>query len=377
MRPIALLCLCLVLAGCREIVTTTPSPPSAGMTLTATPSLSGMTPTTPAQANRSRTTTPTPAEDFDPAGEPSPVAGQQRWHYSYPIGAPGRPLGDGFFIRHGYAVENTWFAPGNWHTGEDWYSLEADTAGSLVYAAGDGEVVFVGADYPGRVVIVKHGHESFSMYGHLDPNLEVHEGQQLARGDMIGRVFNRRDSVPSHLHFEIRTFLTKDIVNGDSPRYSYNCSVRCPPGPGYWPIGAPNHPGAIGWHNPTHFINRHLAESEAGSEVVVATQPASSTVTLWNRPPGENERQRALGQLALAPGQRYQLLDISTGPPDSAATSALGYQLWYHIALPDGREAWAEAIVPSPEETGSDGRPASLRFNFFPAIPTPNPAEGL
>ena len=37
--------------------------------------------------------------------------------YSYPIGVPGRPLGDGFFIRHGYTVENTWYNPGYWHTG--------------------------------------------------------------------------------------------------------------------------------------------------------------------------------------------------------------------------------------------------------------------
>ena len=32
--------------------------------------------------------------------------------YSYPKGLPGRPLGDGLLIRHGYATENTWFNPG-------------------------------------------------------------------------------------------------------------------------------------------------------------------------------------------------------------------------------------------------------------------------
>ncbi len=39
--------------------------------------------------------------------------------FSYPIGLPGRPLGDGFIVRHGYATENTWYNPGWWHTGED------------------------------------------------------------------------------------------------------------------------------------------------------------------------------------------------------------------------------------------------------------------
>src|SRR5215207_5678363 len=43
-----------------------------------------------------------------------------------PIGMPGKPPGDGFFIRHGYTSENTWYNPGYWHTGEDWYALEGD-----------------------------------------------------------------------------------------------------------------------------------------------------------------------------------------------------------------------------------------------------------
>ena len=32
--------------------------------------------------------------------------------YSYPMGLPGRPLGDGLLVRHGYATENTWYNPG-------------------------------------------------------------------------------------------------------------------------------------------------------------------------------------------------------------------------------------------------------------------------
>ncbi|MFL5758534.1 MAG: hypothetical protein ACJ789_02280 [Thermomicrobiales bacterium] len=38
--------------------------------------------------------------------------------FSLPIGLPNRTLGDGFFIRHGYACEHTWFNPGCRHTGE-------------------------------------------------------------------------------------------------------------------------------------------------------------------------------------------------------------------------------------------------------------------
>jgi hypothetical protein len=32
--------------------------------------------------------------------------------FTLPIGLPDRPLGDGLFIRHGYATENTWYNPG-------------------------------------------------------------------------------------------------------------------------------------------------------------------------------------------------------------------------------------------------------------------------
>ncbi|HET8523282.1 MAG TPA: hypothetical protein VFL82_08615, partial [Thermomicrobiales bacterium] len=32
--------------------------------------------------------------------------------FTYPMALPGRPFGDGFYIRHGYATENTWYNPG-------------------------------------------------------------------------------------------------------------------------------------------------------------------------------------------------------------------------------------------------------------------------
>ncbi len=115
-------------------------------------------------------------------------------YFSYPIGIPGRSLGDGFFIRHGTPVENTWYNPGYWHTGEDWYAIEGDTAGAQVLAIADGEVVYAGANYPGRVVIVRHADDLYSMYGHLDPALNVRVGQRIARGELIGTVLRRGDA---------------------------------------------------------------------------------------------------------------------------------------------------------------------------------------
>jgi murein DD-endopeptidase MepM/ murein hydrolase activator NlpD len=289
---------------------------------------------------------------------------------SYPIGTPGKPLGDGFFIRHGYAVENTWYNPGYWHTGEDWYVIEGDTAGARVYAIADGAVVYAGANYPGRVVIVRHADDLYSMYGHLDPALKVQVNQQLARGDLIGTVLRRGDATPNHLHFEVRTFVTTGEVNGAQPRYPFRCGASCPPGPGYWPISAPDHPSALGWRNPVHVIARRMSPQAPSGAVVVATRPISASVTLWPAPPGTGAPQ-STGELKLQPGQRYPLLEVRAGAEDSDETSALAYQLWYRIQLPDRRDSWVQAAVPSAFETGSNGRPSSVYFNFLPAIEAP------
>jgi murein DD-endopeptidase MepM/ murein hydrolase activator NlpD len=288
--------------------------------------------------------------------------------FSYPIGTPGKPLGDGFFIRHGAGVENTWYNPGYWHTGEDWYAIDGDTAGALVYAIADGEVVYAGANYPGRVVIVRHLGDLFSMYGHLDPALSVRVGQQVARGELIGTVLRRGDETPNHLHFEVRIFLTAREVNGSAPRYGFRCGVNCPPGPGYWPIDAPDLPADRGWRNPTHVIAWRMFPAEAGSpsgRVIVASQPVSQSVILWSAPP-DTAMRTALGMVDLMPGEHFSLQDVYAGAENTRQTSALGYQLWYQIQLPDGRNGWVQAAIPSAFETGSDGRPSSVYFNLYP-----------
>lgn len=290
--------------------------------------------------------------------------------YSYPIGTPGRPLGNGFFARHGYAVENTWYLPGYLHTGEDWYAITGDTAGARVYAVAVGEVVFAGSDYPGRVVIVAHADGLFAMYGHLDPELPVATGDRVARGALLGTVLRRGDDTPNHLHFEIRTFLTTPEVNGAAPRYPFQCGPDCPPGPGYWPIDAPDHPSDLGWRNPTHVIARRAFTAAIGAadrplgEAVVASEPSAPSADVWSAPEGD-EGARRTGELPLESGARYPLQEVRAGPEDSTATDANGYDLWYRLALPDGVDGWLRAAVPSSFETGSDGEPATVRFDLL------------
>jgi hypothetical protein len=289
--------------------------------------------------------------------------------FGYPVGQPGHVFGDGFQVRHGYATENTWYLPGYLHAGEDWYTMEGDTAGAGVYAAAAGEVVFAGSDYPGRVIIVRHTNDLFSMYGHLDFALPVGVGDVVGRGQTLGTILARTDGrAPSHLHFEIRTFLTTPEVNGESPRYGFACGVDCPPGPGYWPIDAPEHPSVMGWRNPTHVINRRTWPDgvSADAEVILA-QTAADVITLWSAPAGDAGAEDVAEISAITPGAVFSLLEIAAGAEDTTGTSAEAYRLWYRIALPTGDEGWVQAAVPSTNDTGSDGRPSSIRFDFLPA----------
>ena len=291
--------------------------------------------------------------------------------FSYPMGLPGQALADGLFIRIAYAAENVRYYPGWWHTGENWHLQEGGTAGLPVYAAAAGEVVFVGYDYPGPVVIVQHEPDLFSMYGHLDYAVAVEPGQRVARGALLGTVLARSDDLArSHLHFELRTFFTKAEINGEAPQYGVHCGYECPPGPGYWPMSAPEHPSQMGWLNPTHVINRRAWPDgvPAGVEVVVSTTAPAST-QLWTAPADVADA-ATTGELSLRAGDRYPLLAIETGAEDAAGTSAEATRLWYQLALPSGEAAWVQAAVPVAIDSGSDGRPSSLRFDFLPLVLT-------
>jgi murein DD-endopeptidase MepM/ murein hydrolase activator NlpD len=89
---------------------------------------------------------------------------------------------------------------GAFHPGID---IEA-AYGTPVRAAGDGDVLNenMGAGY-GRQVVIDHGHDLITLYGHLSA-VAVVPGQHVTRGELIGYVGQSGRATGPHLHYEVR-----------------------------------------------------------------------------------------------------------------------------------------------------------------------------
>jgi len=163
------------------------------------------------------------------------------------------------------------------HAGEDLYAGGADsnksTQNAEVRAVADGIVKFAPSafNYPGLVVIIEHtlrtGEKIYSLYAHLKGPLNVKSGQKVSRGQVLGRVMylpyngnypqyhaSRDDS---HLHFEIRQFLSGAAIY----RYPYGYCNQASnlPGVGYtYPTGPDQFPSSSQHYlDPPKFIVTH------------------------------------------------------------------------------------------------------------------------
>jgi len=90
--------------------------------------------------------------------------------------------------------------PGTYHTGIDMAAPE----GTIVAAAADGRVVFAGTlPERGNCIVIDHGMGVHTVYAHLS-YIGVKMGDNVTRGQFIGRVGTTGFSTGPHLHWEVR-----------------------------------------------------------------------------------------------------------------------------------------------------------------------------
>lgn len=109
----------------------------------------------------------------------------------------------------------------SYHKGLDF----AGAMGSPIYAPADAKVLLTGYEKEGYVVhgnciILDHGQAVTSIYMHLS-KIDVHEGQEVKKGDKIGEVGHTGISTGPHLHWgvylsgfstEPELFVSKEIL---------------------------------------------------------------------------------------------------------------------------------------------------------------------
>lgn len=99
----------------------------------------------------------------------------------------------------GYRVDPV-YKTNKFHSGMDFTA----PAGTDIYATGNGKVIFLerSSNGYGNHVVIDHGFGYKTLYAHLS-TMDIRPGQQVKRGDIIGKVGNTGKSVGPHLHYEV------------------------------------------------------------------------------------------------------------------------------------------------------------------------------
>jgi murein DD-endopeptidase MepM/ murein hydrolase activator NlpD len=80
----------------------------------------------------------------------------------------------------------------------------AEAYGAEIHAAASGRVVHAGpAGGYGNMVEIDHGNGLATRYAHMSETL-VEEGQEVAKGAVLGRLGSTGRSTGPHLHYEVR-----------------------------------------------------------------------------------------------------------------------------------------------------------------------------
>jgi murein DD-endopeptidase MepM/ murein hydrolase activator NlpD len=157
----------------------------------------------------------------------------------------------GAVLTQGFGPTDLWFEPplgkfAHFHTGLDLAASE----GTPVVAAADGVVTAVGSTRGGygNFVVIAHGGDLMTLYGHLQTSI-VTAGQAVKAGQVIGAEGSTGFSTGPHLHFEVRVknnvvdptlyLATLSATQAPAPAATANSA---PPGP----VTIPIDPGPLG-----------------------------------------------------------------------------------------------------------------------------------
>ena len=100
---------------------------------------------------------------------------------------------------YGYRIDPI-YGSSKFHEGLDF----AASAGTDVFATGDGKVSFAGRKQGyGNCIDISHGYNYTTRYAHLSEIL-VKDGEPIKRGQLIGKVGSTGKSTGPHLHYEVR-----------------------------------------------------------------------------------------------------------------------------------------------------------------------------
>lgn len=81
----------------------------------------------------------------------------------------------------------------------------ANKKGTSILAAERGVVIYTGKGFSGygNLIVIEHNDEWATLYAHLD-EIDVKEGEQVTRGQSIGKMGRTGHASGVHLHFELR-----------------------------------------------------------------------------------------------------------------------------------------------------------------------------
>ncbi|MBK1882844.1 M23 family metallopeptidase [Luteolibacter pohnpeiensis] len=170
--------------------------------------------------------------------------------FDFPVG---KPDGAGYYKARGMRLRSPQ------HFGEDWNGRNGgDTdLGDPVYSIGDGIVTWAYDVHVGwgNVVMIRYAYRDpengqvkycDALYGHL-LQIMVKVGQQVKRGEQIGKIGNNHGMYAAHLHFEIRHDITIGMQRNSVPADTKH------------------------WADPTEFINKYRRLNREWRPVQVPT----------------------------------------------------------------------------------------------------------